>query len=165
MLLMHVLAGRNPGTCVDLFEEVVLILLVSSGGSAERESHMEKREFLKASGALFAGTLLSKLSAAQTAASSRTNWAGNYTYSAKNLDLANTVEDVRHAIRSYSNLKALGARHSFNGIADSKDDQISLKHFDQIELNPKAKTVTVGAGVTYGQLAPSIVSRGFAVHN
>jgi xylitol oxidase len=126
---------------------------------------MDKREFLKTSSALLASTLLPKLTTAQTMAESRTNWAGNYTYNTKNLDIANTVEDVKHNIRSHSHLKALGARHSFNGIADSTEDQISLKHFDQIELGAKAKTVTVGAGVTYGQLAPYIDSRGYAVHN
>jgi xylitol oxidase len=126
---------------------------------------MDKREFLKTSGALLANTLFSKLTTAQTTTDSRTNWAGNYTYSAKDLDLANTIEDVQHSIRSHSHLKALGARHSFNGIADSTEDQISLKHLDQIELDTKTKTVTVGAGVTYGQLAPYIDSRGYAVHN
>jgi xylitol oxidase len=126
---------------------------------------MDKREFLKTSGALIAGSLFSKLASAQTAADSRTNWAGNYTYSTKNLELASTVEDVRRNVLSHTHLKALGARHSFNNIADSTVEQISLKHFDQIELDAKAKTVTVGAGVTYGQLAPYIDSRGFAVHN
>jgi xylitol oxidase len=126
---------------------------------------MDKREFLKTSGALLASTLFPKLSTAQTTSGNRTNWAGNYTYSTNNLELANTTEDVRHSIRSHTHLKALGARHSFNGIADSREDQLSLKHFDQIELDTKAKTVTVGAGVTYGQLAPYIDSRGFAVHN
>jgi xylitol oxidase len=130
---------------------------------------VDKREFLKTSGALVAGSLFSKLTTAQTtadkASEARTNWAGNYTYSTKNLDLANTVEDIKHSIGAHTHLKALGARHSFNGIADSREDQVSLKHFDQIELDVKAKTVTVGAGVTYGQLAPYIDSRGFAVHN
>jgi alditol oxidase len=114
---------------------------------------------------MLASTLLSKLTSAQTAPDSRKNWAGNYTYRAKSLDQANTLEDVLRSVRRHSHLKALGARHSFNGIADSTIDQISLKHFDQIELDAKARTVTVGAGVTYGQLAPYIDSRGFAVHN
>jgi xylitol oxidase len=126
---------------------------------------MDKREFLKSSGALLASTLFPKLAPEQVTPGSRTNWAGNYTYSTKNLDLANTTEDVQRSIRSHSHLKALGARHSFNGIADSTEDQISLKHFDQIELDTKSRTVTVGAGITYGQLAPYIDSRGFAVHN
>jgi xylitol oxidase len=126
---------------------------------------MDKREFLKVSGATLVSTLLPKFTSAQIAATSRTNWAGNYTYAAKELDLAATVEDVRHNVRAHSHLKALGARHSFNNIADSPEEQISLKHFDKIELDSNAKTVTVGAGVTYGQLAPYIDSRGFAVHN
>jgi xylitol oxidase len=126
---------------------------------------MDKREFLKTSGAMLASTLLSKLTPAQTTVESRMNWAGNYTYSTKNLDQVSSVKDVLDSVRSHSHLKALGARHSFNGIADSTVDQISLKHFDQIELDAKARTVTVGAGVTYGQLAPYIDSRGFAVHN
>jgi xylitol oxidase len=126
---------------------------------------VDKREFLKTSGALLASTLFPKLTPAQATGETRINWAGNYTYSTKNLDVAKTVEDVRQNVRSQSHLKALGARHSFNGIADSTVEQISLKPFDQIELDAMAKTVTVGAGVTYGQLAPYIDSRGFAVHN
>jgi alditol oxidase len=126
---------------------------------------VDKREFLKTSGAVLASTLFPKLTSAQATGDARTNWAGNYTYSTKDLDVAKTVEDVQHSVGSSSHLKALGARHSFNGIADSTVEQISLKPFDQIELDAEAKTVTVGAGVTYGQLAPYIDSRGFAVHN
>jgi len=62
-------------------------------------------------------------------------------------------------------VKALGARHSFNGVADSTGDQISLKHFDQMALDRKSRTVTVGAGVTYGRLAPYLDSNGYALHN
>jgi xylitol oxidase len=94
----------------------------------EGDLQMDKREFLKSSGALVASTLFSKLTTAQTKAESRTNWAGNYTYSTENLDLATTIENVRQNIRSHSHLKALGARHSFNGIADSTEDQISLRN-------------------------------------
>lgn len=133
---------------------------------------MDKREFLKASAAVVAGTLLSKMatgvSREQTGAGDverRTNWAGNYTYRAKHLDVAGDVEQIRRAIAGHSEVKALGARHSFNGIADSSEEQISLKQFDQMELDAKNHTVTVGAGVTYGQLAPYLDGRGFAVHN
>ena len=68
-------------------------------------------------------------------------------------------------MKSCNRVRALGACHSFNGIADSKDNQISVKLLDQMSLDPKARTVTVGGGVTYGQLAPYIDSQGFAVHN
>ena len=129
---------------------------------------MNKREFLKSSGAVVAGTLLSKMSRGQTGASDverRTNWAGNYTYRAEHLDVPSGVDQVKKSILEHAHAKALGARHSFNAIADSREEQISLKHFDQMELDAKNHTVTVGAGVTYGQLAPYIDSRGFAVHN
>ena len=107
---------------------------------------MDKREFLKAAGGMLASTLFAKLTAAQSATNSRTNWAGSYTYSTRNLDSPNNVEQVRHCIDTHSHLKALGARHSFNNIADSTEDQISLKQFGQIDLDTKAKLVTVGAG-------------------
>ena len=133
---------------------------------------MNKREFLKSSGAAAAGMLLSKMakgvSRGQTGASEverRTNWAGNYAYRAEHLDVPSDVDQVKKSILEHTRAKALGARHSFNAIADSREEQISLKHFDQMELDGSSRTVTVGAGVTYGQLAPYIDSRGFAVHN
>ena len=128
---------------------------------------MNKREFLKSSGAVVAGSLLSKVSRGQTGADveHRTNWAGNYTYRAEHLDLPSNVDQVKKNILEHARAKALGARHSFNAIADSREEQISLRHFDQMELDAKNRTVTVGAGVTYGQLAPYIDGHGFAVHN
>jgi xylitol oxidase len=133
---------------------------------------MNKREFLKSSGAAAAGMLLSKMAKGvprgQTGASEverRTNWAGNYVYRAEHLDVPSDLDQVKKSILEHARAKALGARHSFNAIADSREEQISLKHFDQMELDGSNRTVTVGAGVTYGQLAPYIDSRGFAVHN
>ncbi len=129
---------------------------------------MDKREFLKTSGALLTGTMLSHFVPAEQQASTAaplTNWAGNYTFHAKHLYQPKTVEETQSTVKSCTKLRALGARHSFNSIADSTENQISLKQLDQISLNPAAKTVTVGAGVTYGQLAPYIDSRGFALHN
>ena len=127
---------------------------------------MDKRQFLKTSGSLVTGTLLSRfVSAEQQSASPRTNWAGNYTFHTNNLHQPSTIEEVQHIVKTTPKLRALGARHSFNGIADSTESQISLKQLTQMDLDPKSRTVTVGAGVTYGQLAPYIDSRGYALHN
>ncbi len=126
---------------------------------------MNKREFLKTSGVLLSGSVLSRLMSGQQAPTPRTNWAGNYQYSTDRLLMPKSVEEVQQAVKSGGKMRALGARHSFNGIADSKNAQISLKLLDQMSLNPKSRTVTVGAGVTYGQLAPYIDGQGFAVHN
>ena len=68
-------------------------------------------------------------------------------------------------VKKCDHLRALGTRHSFNAIADSKYNQVSLKKLDQITLDEKARTVTVGAGVRYGDLATVIDKRGYAVHN
>ena len=98
-------------------------------------------------------------------APNRTNWAGNYTYSTDRLYSPTTAEEVQHIVKHNESLRGLGARHSFNGIADSTAAQISLKGFESMELDRQARTVTVGAGVTYGKLAPYIDAQGFAVHN
>jgi xylitol oxidase len=126
---------------------------------------MDKRDFLKSSGALVAGAMLSRFSAGQQQPAPRENWAGNITYSTDQVHSPATVDEVREVVKSCSKLRALGTRHSFNTIADSTQNQISLGHFDQIDIDDKAHTVTVGAGIKYGQLAPLIDARGFAVHN
>ena len=72
---------------------------------------------------------------------------------------------MRDLVKKCDRLRALGTRHSFNAIADSKYHQVSLKKLDQITLDEKARTVTVGAGVRYGDLATVIDKRGYAVHN
>ena len=126
---------------------------------------MDKRQFLKTSGVLITSGVLSRWVNAEQQPAARTNWSGNYQYSTDRLHLPRTVEEVQQVVKKCSRLKALGARHSFNGIADSRENQISLKLLDQIALDPKSRTVTVGGGVTYGQLAPYINGLGFAVHN
>lgn len=125
---------------------------------------MNKRRFLQTSGALLSGGLLSRLMADDTH-EKRTNWAGNYTYSTDHLHMPGSVAEVQEIVKRCDKLKALGARHSFNGIADSKANQISLKKLTQMDVDSSAHRVKVGAGVTYGALAPYIDKKGFAVHN
>lgn len=126
---------------------------------------MNKREFLKTSGMILSGSLLHRFSSAEAQEEHRTNWAGNYEYHANNLISPKSAEEAQAAVKSCATLKALGARHSFNGIADNPVNQISLKQLDSITLNEQARTVTVGAGVTYGKLAPYIDAKGYALHN
>jgi xylitol oxidase len=126
---------------------------------------MDKRQFLKSSCVFISGTLLSRFAPGEQQAPHRTNWAGNYQYSTDRLYLPKTVAEVQQVVKDCSKLKALGARHSFNGIADSTLNQISLKQLDGIEIDAKSSTVTVGAGVTYGVLAPYLDAQGYALHN
>jgi xylitol oxidase len=128
-------------------------------------SKMDKRQFLKGSGVFLTGAMFSRFASGEQPIGARTNWAGNYKYSTDRLDLPKNPEDVRQIVKSRNKLKALGTRHSFNGIADTTGDQISLKQLDQMVLDEKSRTVAVGAGVSYGQLAPYIDARGYALHN
>lgn len=94
------------------------------------------------------------------------NWAGNLEYGTDRLDSATSVGQVRDYVRSQRNVKVLGTRHCFNSIADSTHNLLSLRSLDEVvELNPKAGTVAVAAGITYGQLSPYLHAHGFALHN
>lgn len=131
---------------------------------------MTKRTFLKLAGAILGsapgGRLLGKAPDEATPSGPLTNWAGNIRYSTGNLHQAETVEQVREFIRSRDSLRVLGSRHCFNRIADSSQALLSLRPMDGIsEIDPKARTVTVGPGVTYGQLCPILHEKGFALHN
>ena len=134
---------------------------------------MNKRQFLKGTGSILTGTMLSRFvsAAEQTTeqaaheSAPRTNWAGNLTFHTDTLYQPKTTEEVQHIVKSCDKLRALGRGHSFNTIADSTHAQISLKQLDSIDIDAKAHTATVGAGVTYGKLAPIIDAQGFAVPN
>jgi alditol oxidase len=94
------------------------------------------------------------------------NWAGNLEYSTDHLYAATSLEQVQDYVKKETKLKVLGTRHCFNNIADSKDSFLSLKPMDKvIALDPAKHTVTVSAGITYGQLCPYLDSKGFALHN
>ena len=82
---------------------------------------MDKREFLKTSGAMLASTLLSKLTSAQAVPDSRTNWAGNYTYSTKSLDQAKQGRLDELLSAASSNLKDSKVGNALGGTGISFD--------------------------------------------
>jgi xylitol oxidase len=73
---------------------------------------------------------------------------------------------VQELVKKCSNLRALGTRHCFNRIADSTYNLISSKALNKvISLDEAAHTVTVEAGIKYGELCPYLDEKGFALHN
>src|SRR5438067_6812383 len=126
---------------------------------------MNKRVFIKLLGGAIASPIASRL-LAWAPRTKLTNWAGNLEYSTDRISSANSLEEVRGYVKKQAKLKVLGSRHCFNNIADSRDNLLSLKPMNQVvTLDPKARTVTVNAGITYGQLGPYLHSKGFALHN
>ncbi|WP_028522224.1 FAD-binding protein [Runella limosa] len=126
---------------------------------------MDKRTFLKTSSILLTGSMLSNLMSCKKA-DPRTNWAGNLTYSTDNLHIPKNVEELQEAIKKCKKVRALGTKHCFNTIADSKENQISTEAFNKIiGLDKEKNTVTVEAGIKYGEMCKYLDDNGFALHN
>ena len=95
----------------------------------------------------------------------QTNWAGNYTYQAREIQAPGSVTEAQQIVAGADRVRALGSRHSFNAIADS-DVLITLDRLPaEIELDRAAQTVTLSAGVTYGRLARTLEREGLALAN
>jgi len=126
---------------------------------------MNKRTFLKTSSILLTSSMFSNLMSCKKA-DPRTNWAGNLTYSTDNLHAPKNIEELQEVIKKCKKVRALGTKHCFNTIADSKDNQISTEAFNKVIGIDKAKnTVTVEAGIKYGEMCKYLDDNGYALHN
>jgi alditol oxidase len=94
------------------------------------------------------------------------NWSGTYQFTARELIAATTVDDVQRAVATGGRVRALGTRHSFNDLADNGDVLVSVTGIapDPV-IDEESRTVTVGAGVSYGALARWLQGQGWALHN
>ena len=94
------------------------------------------------------------------------NWAGNYQYSTGRIHYPNTLEQLQQLVLSCQKLKVIGTRHSFNGIGDSHHNLVSLSELEpEIMLHNDHRSVTVGAGVRYGQLCEFLQRHKLALRN
>jgi xylitol oxidase len=94
------------------------------------------------------------------------NWAGNIEYGAARFHAPTSVGEVQSIVAGASKVRAVGSRHSFNTIADTDGDLVSLAALSQqIELDAQAQTVTVGGGIKYGELATHLHDNGWALAN
>jgi len=94
------------------------------------------------------------------------NWADNHTFSAARVHRPASVAEVREIVARASRVRAIGARHSFNGIADSPGELIDLGGIDpDFVIDREGGTVSVGAGTTYSVLAAHLQREGLALHN
>jgi xylitol oxidase len=128
---------------------------------------MEKRTFLKISSAMLTGVALAPLAGCGTEKKEQLkNWAGNLTYSTSNVLEPGTVEEVQEIVKTSGKLRALGTRHCFNRIADSDAVLLSTRNLKDVnEPDTTNNTITVGAGIRYGDLCKYLDERGFAIHN
>ena len=96
----------------------------------------------------------------------RTNWAGNLTYGATSLHVPTSVAELQEIVAATPRLRVLGARHSFNDIADTEGVQLSLEALPRsVRIDPARAQVTVDGGIRYGELARALQAGGWALHN
>ncbi|BCL26779.1 D-arabinono-1,4-lactone oxidase [Streptomyces aurantiacus] len=97
-----------------------------------------------------------------------TNWAGNITYSAKELQRPRSLDALRALVAGSERVRVLGSGHSFNLIADPGPEGVLLSLTalpPSIEVDTAARTVRVAGGVRYAELARAVHGQGFALPN
>ena len=94
------------------------------------------------------------------------NWAGNVTYGAARVHEPTSVQELCEIVAGATEVRALGARHSFNLIADTTGDLVSVAGLPpRIEVDAGSGTAVVAAGLRYGDVAPVLHAAGFALPN
>jgi xylitol oxidase len=100
-----------------------------------------------------------------------TNWAGNYTYTAQRLHRPASLAQLQEVVAAARRVRVLGSRHSFTGVADSVE-LVTLEHMTgrattpaDVVVDPGRRSVSVSAGLRYGQLTEVLRDEGLALHN
>ncbi|MFD7990133.1 FAD-binding protein [Streptomyces mexicanus] len=97
-----------------------------------------------------------------------TNWAGNITYTAKEVHRPATAGALAELVARSAEVRVLGSGHSFNEIADPGPDGVLLR-LDalpaEVDVDTAARTVRVGGGVRYAELARRVHAHGLALPN
>jgi len=81
--------------------------------------------------------------------------AGNLTYHTTNLFEPSTIAELQQLVRDHPNSAPSAPATPSTPSRQHPGPTISLHSLNQITLDEKSRTVTVGAGVRYGDLAPS----------
>ena len=100
------------------------------------------------------------------------NWSGNVAFTAAAYHRPDTLEEVQAivvaAVGAGRRVHATGSRHSFNTVAatDPDGEIVSMLGLDRVvSIDHEAMTVTVEAGIRYGELSAALHANGLALHN
>lgn len=97
-----------------------------------------------------------------------TNWAGNITYLAKELHRPHSLTALAGLVAGSAKVRVLGSGHSFNEIAEPGPGGVLLSLAalpDEVDVDTAARTVRVGGGVRYAELARRVHAHGLALPN
>ncbi|MGV9322342.1 FAD-binding protein [Streptomyces sp. NPDC003660] len=97
-----------------------------------------------------------------------TNWARNITYTGAEFHRPASEEALRELVAGGARVRVLGSGHSFNRIADPGAGGVLLSVAGLptvIDVDTTARTVRVGGGVRYAELARTVHAHGLALAN
>ncbi|MCA1188529.1 MULTISPECIES: FAD-binding protein [unclassified Saccharopolyspora] len=95
----------------------------------------------------------------------RTNWSGNVTYRAPRFARPRSLDELAEVVTGADRVRVLGTGHTFTGIADSADVQVSLAALPaEIEVDP-AGSVAISGPVHYAELTRVLHEHGLALAN
>jgi xylitol oxidase len=141
------------------------VLKYGRKGKTIKTTDMQRKTFIRLSSAFAAVPFIASVPDIPRQEKLK-NWAGNLTYSTNNVFYPKSVSEVQALVKKCGRLRGLGTRHCFNSIADSEYNLISSGNLNNIiSLNTETNTVTVEGGIKYGDLAPWLDKKGFALHN
>jgi xylitol oxidase len=96
----------------------------------------------------------------------RVNWAGNIAFEAETLHAPESIESLRALVAASPRIRPIGTAHSFNEIADTTGDLVSVAALPlRFDVDADRSTVTVGAGMRYGDVATRLHDAGYALAN
>jgi xylitol oxidase len=94
------------------------------------------------------------------------NWAGNVTFGARQVYRPSSLDELRRVVAGSDRIRPLGTAHSFNRIADTSGDQVSIAGLPpRVDIDAERSTVTVAGGLRYGEFAGRLHEAGFALRN
>lgn len=94
------------------------------------------------------------------------NWSKNIHFNDREYLQPESLEELQEIVRTHQKVRVRGTAHCFNEIADTSSFAINLEMMPKtIEINTEKKTVTVAAGLKYGELAPVLHQSGWALDN
>ncbi|MFR0356318.1 D-arabinono-1,4-lactone oxidase [Streptomyces sediminimaris] len=97
-----------------------------------------------------------------------TNWAGNITYAAKEVQRPHSLDALRALVARSTAVRVLGSGHSFNKIAEPGPEGVLLSIAGLppvLDVDTAARTVRVSGGVRYAELARAVHAHGLALPN
>lgn len=94
------------------------------------------------------------------------NWAEHVAFGARSVHFPTSRAEVQEVVRQSPKVRVVGARHSFNAIADTPGALISLRMLERrVEIDAAARTVVIDGGITYSELCPQLDAAGWALFN